>query len=141
VESPVTAPTRLFALEGGRNFRDLGGYETEDGRVVRWRRLFRSGTLAQLTPADQAVLAGLGVRAVCDLRTTSERHGEPSRWAPAGGRVMTRDYELDEGAVMGAFRVGTPTEERVRTAITEFYRSAPEEFADRLGELFRALAL
>jgi protein-tyrosine phosphatase len=53
---------------------------------------------------------------------------------------MTRDYEVDVGSVMGAFRVGTPTAERVRAAITEFYISAPEHFADRLGELFRALA-
>ncbi len=140
MQSPAAASTRVLALQGGRNFRDLGGYATEDGRSVRWRRLFRSGTLAQLTPADQAVLEGLGVRAVCDLRTTSERQAEPSSWAPAAGRVMCWHYELDDGAVMGAFRLGMPTAEGVRSAITEFYLAAPEDFAHRLSELFRALA-
>jgi protein-tyrosine phosphatase len=140
VNSPVTAQARVVPLEGGRNFRDLGGYVTVDGRHVRWRRLFRSGTLAQLTPADHAVLSSLGVRAVCDLRTTSERQGEPSSWAPADGRVLSWDYELDDGAVMGAFRVGKPTAERVRAAIAQFYLTAPEDFADRLRELFKALA-
>ena len=37
---------RWLALEGSRNFRDLGGYETADGRAVRWGRMFRSGSLA-----------------------------------------------------------------------------------------------
>jgi protein-tyrosine phosphatase len=131
--------TRLLPLQGGRNFRDLGGYATADGRRVRWRRLFRSGTLTHLTPADQSMLTVLGIRTVCDLRTTAERNAEPSFWAPAAGAVMTWDYELDRGAVMGAFRVGTPTPERVRAAIMEFYLTAPEDFADRLSAIFRSL--
>lgn len=31
----VLVAARLLPLEGGRNFRDLGGYETEDGRMVK----------------------------------------------------------------------------------------------------------
>ena len=27
---------RLLLLQGARNFRDLGGYRTADGRSVRW---------------------------------------------------------------------------------------------------------
>lgn len=32
------------------NFRDLGGYCTQDGRTVRWGRLYRSDSLAKLQP-------------------------------------------------------------------------------------------
>jgi protein-tyrosine phosphatase len=92
-----------------------------------------------LTPADQGLLAALGIRTVCDLRTTAERNSEPSSWTPDAGRIMTWDYELDGGAVMGVFRIGTPTPERVRAAIMEFYLSAPEDFADRLTAIFELL--
>ena len=39
---------RLLSLQGGRNFRDLGGYVTSDGRSVRWHKVYRSGTLVLL---------------------------------------------------------------------------------------------
>jgi protein-tyrosine phosphatase len=139
-ESEQTSHQRLLPLVGGRNFRDLGGYETADGRKVRWQRLFRSGTLARLTAADQQFLGRLEVRTVCDLRTTSERASEPSSWMPDRGRVVTWNYELDDRAVMGAFRLGTPTPEGVRAAITEFYVTAPEDFAERLTTVFELLA-
>ena len=55
------------------NFRDLGGYQTRDGRTVRWRRLFRSSEMQHLT-ADEATYARehLGVRTVIDLRHPHE---------------------------------------------------------------------
>ena len=130
----------MLPLEGAYNFRDLGGYPTGDGRRVRWRRLFRSGTLSRLTPADQRVLAELHVRTICDLRSSRERLQEPGTWMPDRSRRLSWDYELEGDAVMGAFRVGTPTPERVREAITDFYLSAPERFAARLGSIFRVMA-
>ena len=63
---------RLIPLEGAFNFRDLGGYPTLDGRRTRWRRLFRSDTLSELTTGDLADLAELGVATVIDLRTPAE---------------------------------------------------------------------
>ncbi|GAB2591193.1 hypothetical protein GCM10027168_25610 [Streptomyces capparidis] len=50
------------------NFRDLGGYRALDGRTVRWRRLYRSDSLAKLEGADFDRFLGLGVRTVIDLR-------------------------------------------------------------------------
>lgn len=54
------------------NFRDVGGYRGLDGRPVRWRRLFRSDALSNLTEADREPFRRLGVRTVIDLRRTSE---------------------------------------------------------------------
>ncbi|HEX2383697.1 MAG TPA: tyrosine-protein phosphatase, partial [Acidimicrobiales bacterium] len=51
------------------NFRDLGGYETDDGRTVRWRTVFRADGVHRLTIDD---IAPLGMRTVLDLRTPAE---------------------------------------------------------------------
>lgn len=63
---------RRLRLEGARNFRDLGGYETRDGHRVRWRTLFRSDALTRLTEEDADALRSMGIRRVFDLRTRTE---------------------------------------------------------------------
>ncbi len=68
----VTEKNRFYLFEGVFNFRDLGGYTTEDGRQVRAERLFRSDNLAQLTRNDIQALKELNLRTVVDLRTNQE---------------------------------------------------------------------
>ena len=67
------SPARHLNLAGASNFRDLGGYVAKDGRVVRWRQIFRSNHLGHLTPEDVAVLRQLGVRCAFDFRGKDER--------------------------------------------------------------------
>ncbi|MEU9984459.1 tyrosine-protein phosphatase [Streptomyces sp. NPDC050856] len=66
---PSTEP----ALTGVRNFRDVGGLPTVDGRRVRHGRLFRSGHLAHATAEDAAFLAGLGLHTVFDFRNAADQ--------------------------------------------------------------------
>lgn len=56
-----THGVRLIELEGGRNFRDLGGYETVDGRHVKPGLLFRSGVLSALTANDYEIISELDI--------------------------------------------------------------------------------
>ena len=56
------SPVRHLGLQGASNFRDLGGYPTADGRTTRWRHIFRSNHLGQLTAADIEIVRALGVR-------------------------------------------------------------------------------
>ena len=67
------SPARHLNLSGASNFRDLGGYPTSDGRIVRWRQIFRSNHLGHLTDDDVAVLRELGVRSAFDFRGAEER--------------------------------------------------------------------
>jgi len=69
----IDSPPRHLALAGASNFRDLGGYPTRDGRSVRWRRLFRSNHLGDLTAPDRDVLRDLGLKSAFDLRGSDER--------------------------------------------------------------------
>uniref|UniRef100_UPI003F6D8759 tyrosine-protein phosphatase n=1 Tax=Pseudomaricurvus sp. TaxID=2004510 RepID=UPI003F6D8759 len=74
----LSLPTRLVPLEGGINFRDLGGYTTDDGREVSWRKIFRCGHLANLTEGDLDALEALRVTAVHDFRREDEQQRNPS---------------------------------------------------------------
>ena len=64
--------SRSLPLTGASNFRDLGGYAGLDGRVVRWRQIFRSDHLAALTQQDMRVLTGLGLGRAVDFRGQAE---------------------------------------------------------------------
>lgn len=66
-------PARRIHLDGPVNFRDLGGYTTSDGGSVRWRQVFRSDALHEMTDRDaEAVFGDLGVSLVIDLRSARE---------------------------------------------------------------------
>ena len=67
------APARHLSLAGASNFRDLGGYTARNGRIVRWRQIFRSNHLGHLTDDDISILRELGVRSAFDFRGTEER--------------------------------------------------------------------
>ncbi len=75
----VYVAERFLPLDGTVNFRDVGGYGTENGRFVRWGQLYRGGILANLTDADQELLQAIGLRTVCDVRSAEETVRRPDR--------------------------------------------------------------
>ncbi|MFC1431066.1 tyrosine-protein phosphatase [Streptacidiphilus sp. N1-3] len=84
---PQTAAGRSLGLKTAVNARDLGGYRTADGRTVRTGVALRSDALSRLTDADLAVLTGLGVRAVVDLRGMNEVTANGADRLPDDGSV------------------------------------------------------
>ncbi|MEZ5409974.1 MAG: tyrosine-protein phosphatase [Acidimicrobiales bacterium] len=79
---PPPEPGALIALDGAMNLRDLGGWTGLDGRTVARGQAYRCDRLSELTDADLAVLAGLGIETVIDLRHEGETAEHPSRlWA------------------------------------------------------------
>ncbi len=66
---PSTEPE----LAGVRNFRDVGGLPTVDGRRVRHGVLFRSGHLAHATAEDAVFLSSLGLHTVFDFRNAADQ--------------------------------------------------------------------
>ena len=82
--SPLAEPMnyrRLLPLDGGSNFRDIGGYPVADGRRVKRGLLFRSGAMTGLTEEDRSYLSQFGFAAVVDLRSTEEIELYPNHWA------------------------------------------------------------
>lgn len=74
----VTLAERKLSLQGTPNFRDLGGYQTQCGRQLKWGKLYRSSKLSALTEQDQAYVKRLGLTLVCDLRQVLEQELEPT---------------------------------------------------------------
>ena len=62
---------------GIENFRDMGGYLTQEGRQVKWGTLFRSGIIQKLEGAELSVLEGLGIRHIFDYRALNEAANAP----------------------------------------------------------------
>ncbi len=61
------------------NFRDFGGYKTQNGKKIKKGLLYRSGDLSRATDTDLARLAALGIKTIYDLRSEGEIQREPDR--------------------------------------------------------------
>jgi protein-tyrosine phosphatase len=74
---------RRLPFSGAKNFRDLGGYKTADGKLIRWGALYRSDGLHNLTDDDLGYLSTLSLDRIIDFRAEQESQREPDR-LPAG---------------------------------------------------------
>jgi protein-tyrosine phosphatase len=61
------------------NFRDFGGYVTQNGARLKKGLLFRSGNLSRVSDEDLAALSSLGIKTIVDLRTPIEIMKHPDR--------------------------------------------------------------
>jgi protein-tyrosine phosphatase len=87
---------RLIPLQGGSNFRDLGGYPAAGGKHVRWGMLYRSAAMPKLTDDDYRYLTSLDIRTAIDLRSKDERELSPTDWrAKPSPRMIEVDYPGD----------------------------------------------
>lgn len=84
---PRVVSERRIPLQNQPNLRDIGGFETEDGRRVKWGKIYRSGKLSDLEKSDHALLTNLGIKTVCDFRSDVEQEKHPNN-LPAGIRYL-----------------------------------------------------
>lgn len=131
---------RRLPLEGAKNFRDLGGYRSSDGRYVRWGLVYRSGYLADLTKTDYEYLSTLGIRLVCDVRADGERMRSPTQWSGNAPELFS--------VPIGPNRDGTLTTEELkrRVAATSDPNSGPAsgydfaiKNAEQYGKILRRI--
>lgn len=87
---------RALPLDGGSNFRDLGGYKTQQGVYVKRGVLFRSGAMVSLTDTDIDYLNQFNFQTVVDLRSMEERELYPNRWLQEDQRpaLLVHDYQM-----------------------------------------------
>ena len=88
---------RLLNFEGISNFRDLGGYQTVDGRHVKWGQLYRAGNFAEASRSDLDNLAALNLATLIDFRSSAEKEEEPNRLPEPANFTVIDIPVLDEG--------------------------------------------
>ncbi len=72
VITSVSAQNNQLPLHGTYNFRDIGGYVTKDKKKIKSGKIYRSATLAGLTPEDTLLLSLLNNSKVVDFRGPKE---------------------------------------------------------------------
>lgn len=131
--------SRLLALEGGCNFRDIGGYAAAGSRQVRWGQVYRTGVLSYFTDNDHRSLLQLGVRAICDLRRDEERQREPTRWPDAA--VVPTIWEDGDAPTIRGFAAQRPRDAAgMYESMLQLYRALPEWMAPRIRGFFECIA-
>ena len=134
---------RVVCLTGTENFREVGGYPTEDGRRLRRGLIWRSARLDALTQEDAEILNTLGIRLVADLRRANERvESSPDRiWPGEDVRVVWWD-DLSAAApsALADLQHSHGDGEVYRAAIHRYYELMAEAHVHRLHDLYGAIA-
>lgn len=73
----VRVAERTVPMDAVSNFRDIGGYFTQEGQQVRWNKIYRASALNRLTSADQQRLRDMHITFACDMRTEEEVDDTP----------------------------------------------------------------
>lgn len=104
--SPFEPASTRIPVPGTANLRDLGGYPTTDGRVIRRGRFLRSEAvsgpgaaeaLGVWDPVHREHFERLGLRTVIDLRAPEEDEADPSAWQEATGATVLSMPVLEGG--------------------------------------------
>ena len=82
-----TQSQQFLPVKGIVNARDLGGYTTRDGRIIRSGLLIRAASLADATAADLRYLQQIPVTRVIDFRQDFELSGREDRIIPGAEYV------------------------------------------------------
>ncbi|MDH4618984.1 tyrosine-protein phosphatase [Brevibacillus sp. AY1] len=71
----------LHHFEKLANFRDIGGLQTVDGRVMKAGLLYRSDDISKMSQKDTEKLSTYNIKVVCDLRTPKRHRSKRLRHA------------------------------------------------------------
>lgn len=82
---------RVIPLNNARNIRDMGGYQTEDGKFVKWGLLLRGDHLQNLDSADIVLLQKMNIRTIVDYRSDHELEFYPNKVIPGVKTVIQCD--------------------------------------------------
>jgi protein-tyrosine phosphatase len=80
-------PGQNLGIPSVANLRDIGGYTTRDGAIVRTKLLYRSNQLSRISPNDMKRIAALGLKNEYDLRTAEERAELPDELPPGVNNI------------------------------------------------------
>lgn len=135
--SSTVASERLLPMEGAYNVRDMGGYKTSEGRLVKWGMVFRSGDLNKLTDNDLSYLANVGIKSIVDFRDEDEKEAAPDKLPST--HLQTYEFPISAGNVIDMSKI-TSEEEAAQALIDGnvfFVEECQEQYSNFFAELMR----
>jgi protein-tyrosine phosphatase len=124
-------------LEGTHNTRDLGGYLSQDGRIVKSGILYRSDKLSNLTSKDVLTLQKLGIKRIIDFRSEDEKTRDPNI-IPEGVEYVEMPIEADKKIKQEIYDVLSG---KIDKDIKEFLMEANRQFIYEYSETFKLFLL
>ena len=128
-------------MDGAPNLRQLGGYETIDGRQVNWGKFFRSGELSQLSDADLDIVKTLDIALSMDFRDDSEQLKRPNRFPESWG-IQKHSLPISPGGVKhykATVASSNDTQKTGITAMTKSYGNIVSTYAHRYQQMFELI--
>ena len=124
------AAQKLWMVDGLDNFRELGGYNTADGRsFVRFGQLYRSNRLCGIHERGKRQLQQLGIRKVVDFRVPVEIRGHEDPPMPGSDYLHLMPSPQNSQCFHMGFEemlsADTATILSMRDALREHYRELP----------------
>ena len=138
---------RRIELKGAFNFRDFGGYNTQNGIKIKTGLLYRSESLARLTNNDLNVFESLGIKVVCDLRAHDERRKEFDRIPNNSGiksvhipMKSKRHHEL--GLIQRIFALVTGKARKINfeQVLIEIYQEFVTDFLEEFSRILKLIS-
>lgn len=140
----IIAGTRRLPLQGSLNFRDLGGYVTEDGRQMKWGKVFRGDAQDRMTDEDVAYMNSIGFKLICDLRGEHEALERPGKLAFTRLHVPIHDELVNGHIIRQRLENGDTTgldEIMMRGSYQRILDQFPHVFASVLEEIAKPESL
>lgn len=111
------------------NFRDLGGYKSQDGRRIKPGLLYRSGGLYLFDQEETEYFLSLGIKYIMDFRTKEETEAHPDPVFPGiemirhSGLTTKGGDEIDFSPI-GMSKIGKDGIDQLQK-LREYYRNIP----------------
>ena len=131
---------RRVIFKHSHNFRDLGGYATDDNKITKWHKIYRSDCLSNLTEEEWEKFKTLGIKTIIDLRSYSEAKSDvvipPQGIEYINSPVQHEEIDLDDENKKTKFALANSMEQ----AYTEMVDDNLDRFASTLNLITEKLS-
>ncbi|MCL2706043.1 MAG: tyrosine-protein phosphatase [Spirochaetaceae bacterium] len=126
---------RIINLQGTYNFREMGGYETQDGKKTKWSTIYRADELSRLSEEDLEILRSFNIKTIIDFRAFEETEKVPDRKPTTVQKVF--NIPIVFGSMEFLIKNIEKTGEKLMMQINS---SAIEEAQNQFKEFFKIIS-
>ena len=138
VQSGVVA-NRVIDMYNIKNFRDIGGYYTNDNRQLKWGKIYRSADLSSATLYDQEKIRRLNIKTIIDFRSEQASGKYPILLHPSIHRFALPLTPMDAEKLDNQLLNQNFNRSDAIKYVQESYVDIIENHKEQFGEMFDLL--